>query len=229
VADAQLVSFPLSKFPLRRPRVGGATTGRLDAKAQRQFSLPADCTGDGNLDFLAGADFRYGREGRDETGESLAPEKGDRQVLGDVILTEQDIRQQRQFPDARLVLRAAVVTVHSVTPAEKPNRSLADEDEEADPEMFDSPDEAEEYQREMAEERREQEEADSRRRWFLLDVTITPQEVTGEGFTHWEPGELAIVSPGSQPTKTFGPDDEEEAIGEVLDVSIWHPERQKAY
>jgi len=124
------------------------------------------------------------------------------------------------------VLRAAVVTVHSVTPAEKPNRCVANE-EEPDPEMFDSSDEADEYQREMGQEGREREEADSRRRWFLLDVTITPQEVTGEGFTHWEPGELAIVSPGSQPTKTFGPDDEEEAIGEVFDVSIWHPERQE--
>ena len=125
------------------------------------------------------------------------------------------------------VLRAAVVTVHSVTPTGKPNRSVADEDEEADADMFDSPEEAEEYQHAVVEERREQEEADSRRQWFLLDLTITPQEVTGEGFRHWEPGDLAIVSPASKPAKTFGPDDEEEAIGEVFDVSIWHPERQE--
>lgn len=42
----------------------------------------ADCTGDGNLGYLAGADFRYGRESRAETGEPLAPEKPDRQVMG---------------------------------------------------------------------------------------------------------------------------------------------------
>lgn len=44
--------------------------------------LFADCTGDGNLGFLAGADWRMGREGRDETGESLAPEKGDPMTMG---------------------------------------------------------------------------------------------------------------------------------------------------
>jgi hypothetical protein len=42
----------------------------------------ADCTGDGNLGFLAGADFRVGREARRETGESLAPETADRLVMG---------------------------------------------------------------------------------------------------------------------------------------------------
>ncbi len=42
----------------------------------------ADCTGDGNLGFLAGADFRVGRESRSETGESLAPEAADQLVMG---------------------------------------------------------------------------------------------------------------------------------------------------
>ena len=124
------------------------------------------------------------------------------------------------------VLRGALVTVHNVTPSEKPDRSPKDEDEELDPDELDSLDEEEEYQRELAEERRERENIDSRRRWFLLDVTITPQEVSGEGFTHWEPGELVIVSPEREPKKTFGPDEEEE-IGEVCDVSIWNPERQE--
>ena len=44
--------------------------------------LFADCTGDGNLGFLAGADFRVGREARKETGEKLAPEKSDSLVMG---------------------------------------------------------------------------------------------------------------------------------------------------
>lgn len=44
--------------------------------------LFADCTGDGNLGALAGADFRVGREARSETGESLAPEKADQLVMG---------------------------------------------------------------------------------------------------------------------------------------------------
>ena len=45
----------------------------------------ADCTGDGNLGFLAGADWRMGREGRRETGESKAPEEADNRVLGSTL------------------------------------------------------------------------------------------------------------------------------------------------
>jgi hypothetical protein len=49
-----------------------------------RFAAPlfADCTGDATLGFLAGADFRVGRESRAETGEPLAPEQADRQVMG---------------------------------------------------------------------------------------------------------------------------------------------------
>lgn len=44
--------------------------------------LFADCTGDGSVGFLAGADFRMGREGRSEFGESLAPEQPDSLTMG---------------------------------------------------------------------------------------------------------------------------------------------------
>lgn len=42
----------------------------------------ADCTGDGTLGYLVGADFRMGRESKAETGESLAAEKADDFTLG---------------------------------------------------------------------------------------------------------------------------------------------------
>ena len=41
-----------------------------------------DCTGDGNLGFLAGADFRMGREAKSETSEPDAPEKADMITMG---------------------------------------------------------------------------------------------------------------------------------------------------
>ncbi len=44
--------------------------------------LFADCTGDGNLGFLAKADFRVGREPKSLTAEKLAPEKSDKLVMG---------------------------------------------------------------------------------------------------------------------------------------------------
>ncbi|MEM9675612.1 MAG: FAD-dependent oxidoreductase [Bacteroidota bacterium] len=45
-------------------------------------SLFADCTGDGTVGHLAGADYRAGRESQAETGESLAPEEADNFTLG---------------------------------------------------------------------------------------------------------------------------------------------------
>ncbi|GAB4048496.1 FAD-dependent oxidoreductase [Spirosoma litoris] len=42
----------------------------------------ADCTGDGTLGYLIGADYRFGRESKAETGESLAADKSDDFTLG---------------------------------------------------------------------------------------------------------------------------------------------------
>jgi len=42
----------------------------------------SDCTGDGTLGFLAGAEFRMGRESKEETGESLAAVTADDFTLG---------------------------------------------------------------------------------------------------------------------------------------------------
>jgi len=46
----------------------------------------ADCTGDGTVGYLAGADFRVGRESISETGERSAPAKADKQVMGTSIM-----------------------------------------------------------------------------------------------------------------------------------------------
>jgi hypothetical protein len=45
-----------------------------------------DCTGDSRLGLEAGAEMRIGREARSEFGESLAPEKADRETLGSSVL-----------------------------------------------------------------------------------------------------------------------------------------------
>lgn len=44
--------------------------------------LFADCTGDGTVGYLAGADFHIGRESRDFANESLAPETTDQKKMG---------------------------------------------------------------------------------------------------------------------------------------------------
>ncbi|MFA5644729.1 MAG: FAD-dependent oxidoreductase [Candidatus Ratteibacteria bacterium] len=45
-----------------------------------------DCTGDGVVGALAGAEFRYGREARKEFGESLAPLKADNKTQGNSLM-----------------------------------------------------------------------------------------------------------------------------------------------
>lgn len=45
-------------------------------------ALFADCTGDANLGYLVGADYRMGRESKAETGEADAPEKPDGLTMG---------------------------------------------------------------------------------------------------------------------------------------------------
>ncbi len=47
--------------------------------------LFADCTGDGTIGFLAGADYSMGREGRDEFGEPTAPEEADKMTMGSSV------------------------------------------------------------------------------------------------------------------------------------------------
>ncbi|HHV97059.1 MAG TPA: FAD-dependent oxidoreductase [Clostridiaceae bacterium] len=45
----------------------------------------ADCTGDATVGFLAGAEFRYGREARSEFGEYLAPIEADDKTMGNNV------------------------------------------------------------------------------------------------------------------------------------------------
>ena len=71
------------------------------------FEAPlfADCTGDGALGALAGADFRIGREGRDETGETIAPEKGDTMTMGSSVQWNAREEKGAQFPVKPWMLR----------------------------------------------------------------------------------------------------------------------------
>ena len=54
----------------------------------KKFKAPvfADCSGDGAIGYLAGADYRYGRESRKETGERLAPKKADELTMGTSVM-----------------------------------------------------------------------------------------------------------------------------------------------
>ena len=62
-----------------------AVTGQNILTGERlrfEGKLFADCTGDATVGFLAGADFRSGRESRAQRGEPSAPDKADSLVMG---------------------------------------------------------------------------------------------------------------------------------------------------
>ena len=64
--------------------IKSVTIKNIETSEEISLEAPlfADCTGDGTIGYLAGADYRYGRESREEFGESLAPEKADDFVMG---------------------------------------------------------------------------------------------------------------------------------------------------
>lgn len=88
VKDEKNISLFLNTHVYKAEKQGEqivAVTGRNIATNQEvRFTGTyfADCTGDGTLGFLAGADFKMGRESKSETGEAMASEKADEFTLG---------------------------------------------------------------------------------------------------------------------------------------------------
>lgn len=59
----------------------------------------SDCTGDGTIGYLAGADYTSGRESREEFGEELAPETADKMTMGaSVQWYSEDTGKKVKFP-----------------------------------------------------------------------------------------------------------------------------------
>ena len=91
-------------------------TGRRTRFPGRWF---ADCTGDGNVGYLAGADYRYGRESRAETGEELAPEEPDRLVLGtSVQWYSKETDEPTEFPETPWAIQFTAETYQKATDGE---------------------------------------------------------------------------------------------------------------
>ncbi|MCD6506471.1 FAD-dependent oxidoreductase [Candidatus Poribacteria bacterium] len=69
-------------------RIVGVRAFQLGTEREFEFraKIVVDATGDGAVAFDAGADYRMGREARDEFNESLAPEKADNYTLGSSIM-----------------------------------------------------------------------------------------------------------------------------------------------
>ena len=82
-------------------RIASVVIRNIETAGETCLRAPlfADCTGDGTVGYLAGADYRYGREAQAEFGESLAPEEADRFVLGaSVQWYSRDTGKPSRFP-----------------------------------------------------------------------------------------------------------------------------------
>lgn len=68
-------------------RIRAVRTQDIESGKELIFEAPlfSDCTGDGTVGYLAGADYRMGRESRDEFGESTAPDKADKLTMGSSV------------------------------------------------------------------------------------------------------------------------------------------------
>ena len=80
-----------------------AVIGRnIETGQETRFAAPliADCTGDGVIGMLAGAEYRYGRECKEETGESTAADKSDSQTMGSSVQWySREAKTPVSFPD----------------------------------------------------------------------------------------------------------------------------------
>ncbi len=74
----------INKVEMQGNRIKSVTGINIQNQQEYTFhsTLFSDCTGDADVGILAGAEFRYGRESKTETEESLAPDIADQLVMG---------------------------------------------------------------------------------------------------------------------------------------------------
>ncbi len=106
------------KAKKNRGIIKSVTAKNINTGEEYQFKgkVFADCTGDGNLGCLVGADFRTGRESKTETGEIRAPEKADNLVMGTSVQwnsVEEDTASY--FPECPWAVQFSESTFHSLT------------------------------------------------------------------------------------------------------------------
>jgi hypothetical protein len=87
-------------------------------------------------------------------------------------------------------LSGADVTVHGVTPASLPDLDVKDSEADSESKSL---------------------------HWYYVDATITPKDHSGS-FTHWEPGELALVSMAAKSAEL---EDEEHEVAQIHDYRIF--------
>lgn len=83
-------------------RIVSVLTRHIETGEELSFEAPlfSDCTGDGSIGYLSGADYRMGRESKDEYGEETAPAQADKMTMGaSVQWYSEDAGSPSPFPN----------------------------------------------------------------------------------------------------------------------------------
>ena len=98
------LNYHINKADTLAGLIRSVTAQHIETGKELTFRAPlfCDCTGDGTVGFLAGADYRMGREASSEFHESRAPEKADSMTLGaSVMWYSIEEEHPSKFPDFR--------------------------------------------------------------------------------------------------------------------------------
>ena len=93
----------------------------IETAEELSFSAPlfADCTGDGTIGYLAGADFAMGRESKAEFNEPTAPEEADKMTMGaSVQWYSKEGEKSSDFPEFNYGIDFNETNVQKVTMGE---------------------------------------------------------------------------------------------------------------
>jgi hypothetical protein len=83
----QFSNYRAFAVKMKGSAIQSITAKHIETGKELVFTAPlfADCTGDGTIGYLAGADYAMGRESKAEFGEDTAPEVADKMTMGSSV------------------------------------------------------------------------------------------------------------------------------------------------
>ena len=94
-------SYRVYKVDSKDGKISAVYAQHIESGEIVKFVAPiySDCTGDGTVGYLAGADFSMGREARSDYNEPSAPEKGDKMTMGSSVQWySEEASEAQSFP-----------------------------------------------------------------------------------------------------------------------------------
>ncbi|MDD2437630.1 MAG: FAD-dependent oxidoreductase [Massilibacteroides sp.] len=102
-------------------KIKSVTAKHIESGDEKKFTAPlfSDCTGDGTVGYLAGADFAVGRESKAEFGEETAPDVADKMTMGSSVQWYSvDEKKSIGFPYFNYGVRFTAASCEKVTMGE---------------------------------------------------------------------------------------------------------------